>query len=241
MTSMMTERLRAPGSAREARSLVAARARTGDRLAGRTVWCLSGLRSARDSAGTLSERLRRTGAAARRVEAPGDEGLRHLCERLDGLLRGSIAGEPGPEDGGVYAGGVEHGEEVLGAAVAPGDVVVLHDPLTAVVAVAARERGAHVVWRLPAVAVRRRIPGPVAWTFMRRSTGALDAYVAVAGGPEMQRIIAVVPSRGMVAAKEVDPAQRDAGWSSVLADVIQADRDQTVGGIFHARPAVAAR
>jgi hypothetical protein len=76
---------------------------------------------------------------------------------------------------------------------------------------------------------------------MRGYTAALDGYVATWSGPDMHRIVAIVPSRGLVAAKEVDPAQWDVGWSSVLADVVQAGRDETVGGIFHARPTVAVR
>jgi hypothetical protein len=130
---------------------------------------------------------------------------------------------------------------MLGDAVAADDVVVLHDPLTAVLAQAARERGAHVLWYLPAVSGRRGAAVAGARSFMRRYTATLDAYVATSGGADTHRIVAIVPSRGLVAAKEVDPTQRDVGWSSVLADVLQADRDETVGGIFHARPTVAGR
>jgi len=242
MTSMVTERFRTPRSTREARALQAVRKRMGDGLADRTVWCTAGLRSGRISAATLYDRLRRAGAGAGRLEPPpGDEPLRRLCERLDGLLRGSDGRRASPEDGDVYAGGVEHGEDMLGDTVAPDDVVVLHDPLTAVLGQAARERGAHVLWRLPAVsgAVGPRVAG--AWSFMRRHTAAPDAYVITSSGPDMHRIVAIVPSRGLVAAKEVDPDQHDVGWSSMLADVVRADRDETVGGIFHARPTVAMR
>jgi hypothetical protein len=238
MTSMVTERFRTPRSTREASALESVRKRMGDGLADRTVWCAAGLWAGRISATTLHDRLRRTGTGAGRLEPPGDESLRRLCERLDGLLRGWTAAEPAPEDGDVYAGGGEHGEDMLGDTVGSGDVVVLHDPLTALLGHAARERGAHVLWCLPAVSVRR---GAGAWSFMCRYTAAPDAYVATSSGPDLHRIVAVVPSRGLVAAKEVDSDQHDVGWSSMLADVIQADRDETVGGIFHARPTVAVR
>jgi trehalose synthase len=241
MTSMLTERVRTPRSAREARALEAVRKRMDDGLADRTVWCTSGLRAGRIGATTLHDGLRRTGAEAGRLEPPGDEPLRRLCERLDALLRGRTAAEPAPEDGDVYAGGVERGEDMLGDTVAPGDVVVLHDPLTTVLGQAARERGAHVLWRLPAVSGRRGVVVAGVWSFMCRYTAAPDAYVAASSGPGVHRIVAIVPSRGLVAAKEVDPAQHDLGWSSMLADVVQADRDETVGGIFHARPTVAVR
>jgi trehalose synthase len=241
MTSMVTERFRTPRSTREARALQAVRKRMGDGLADRTVWCTAGLRTGRISAATLYDGLRRAGAGAGRLELPGDESLRRLCERLDGLLRGLTAAQPAPEDGDVYAGGVDHGEDMLGDTVAPDDVVVLHDPLTAVLAQAARERGAHVLWRFPAVSGGRGAAVAEAWSFMRRHTAAPDAYVVTSSGPDMHRIVAIVPSRGLVAAKEVDPDQHDVGWSSMLADVVQADRDETVGGIFHARPTVAVR
>ncbi len=241
MTSMVTERFRTPRSTREAQALEAVRKRMGDGLADRTVWCTACLRTGRISAATLHDRLRRAGAGAGGLEPPGDEPLRRLCERLDGLLRGLTAAELAPEDGDLYAVGVEHGEDMLGGTVAPDDVVVLHDPLTAVLGQAARERGAHVLWRLPAVSGRRGATVAGAWSFMRRHTAAPDAYVVTSSGPDMSRIVALVPSRGLVAAKEVDPTQHDVGWSSMLADVVQADRDETVGGIFHARPTVAMR
>jgi hypothetical protein len=243
MTSMVTQRLRTPRSTREAWALESVRKRMGDGLADRTVWCTAGLRAGRISATTLHDRLRRTGAGADRLELepPGDEPLRRLCERLDGLLRGWTAAEPAPEDGDVYAGGVEHGEYMLGDTVASGDVVVLHDPLTTLLGQAARERGAHVLWRLPVVSGRGGAVVAGAWSFMCRYTAPPDAYVATSSGPDLHRIVAIVPSRGLVAAKEVDSDQHDVGWSSMLADVIQADRDETVGGIFHARPTVAVR
>lgn len=238
---MVTERFRTPRSAREASALESVRKRMGDGLGDRTVWCTAGLRAGRISATTLHDRLRRTGAGAGRLEPLGDEPLRRLCERLDGLLRGWTAAEPAPEDGDVYSGGVEHGEDMLGDTVVSGDVVVLHDPLTTLLGRAARERGAHVMWRLPAVSGRRGAVGAGAWSFMRRYTAAPDAYVATSSGPDLHRIVAIVPCRGLVAAKEVDADQHDVGWSSMVADVIQADRDETVGGIFHARPTVAVR
>jgi len=241
MTSMVIERFRTPRSTREARALDSARKRMGDGLADRTVWCATGIQSGRSGAETLCERLRRAGAGAGRLDALSDERLHGLCERLDGLLRGSNADAPAADDGVIFAGGVDSGEEMLGDAVAPGDVVVLHDPLTAVLGQAARERGAHVLWRLPVVQGHRGAARAGAWTFMRRHTATVDAYVTTSSGPAAHRILAVVPSRGLVAAKEVDLAHQDVGWSSVLADVVGADRDETVGGIFHARPVVAGR
>jgi trehalose synthase len=63
------------------------------------------------------------------------------------------------------------------AAVAPGDVVVLHDPQTAGLAGALKRHGAHVVWRCH---VGRDVVGPVAraaWDFLCADVGAADVCV----------------------------------------------------------------
>jgi hypothetical protein len=62
-----------------------------------------------------------------------------------------------------------------------------------------------------------------------------------------ERIAALMPSADVVAAKEIAAAdaaadrRHNAAWSSVLADVVHADRGESVGGTLQARPAVPAR
>jgi hypothetical protein len=106
------------------------------------------------------------------------------------------------------------------------DVVVLDDAgLTAIV----RECGAHAVVR-----VRALPPGPVS---------AVDAYlVAWHGGASRGRhLAAVMPHAGRVVEADVRGPGDDLAWSSVLADLVAADRDEHVGGRRHARPAVPVR
>jgi ribosome-associated translation inhibitor RaiA len=59
-------------------------------------------------------------------------------------------------------------------------------------------------------------------------------------GSELHGIAALMPSSGVVFAKEVArPAQDDLAWASLLADVLDHDRDECVRGTLHVRPAVA--
>jgi hypothetical protein len=113
------------------------------------------------------------------------------------------------------------------------DVVVLHDPPTAMVAAAIRDLGAHALCHATE---------PVAGC-----TYAVDAYLVTWREPAVDHIAAVMPAANRVAEKDIDAerrgaeAVRDAAWSCVLADVALEDRGEHVGGRLHARPAVAAR
>jgi hypothetical protein len=55
--------------------------------------------------------------------------------------------------------------------------------------------------------------------------------------------VTLIPSTDVIAVKEADETGRGdrVAWATALADVIRADRAETVGGRLHARPAVAAR
>ena len=56
-----------------------------------------------------------------------------------------------------------------------------------------------------------------------------------------------MPSPGLLAAKEIAATGAEAqalhnrGWSTLLADIVDRDRGECVGGTLHARPAVPAR
>jgi hypothetical protein len=114
------------------------------------------------------------------------------------------------------------------ADVQPGDIVVLHDPLTAAPAEAIRARGAHAVWQVNAP---------------HDHAPAVDAYVMATRTPDGGYLVAaLMPWAGIMAAKVVrSDAYRDVGWSSLLADVVRSDRSECVGGTLHARPTVAPR
>jgi hypothetical protein len=63
----------------------------------------------------------------------------------------------------------------------------------------------------------------------------------------VERIAAAMPSAAVVATKEIAGGGEDAqrlhnrGWSTLLADIVDRDRAETVGGRRHARPVVSPR
>jgi len=122
------------------------------RLAGRVVWNVSSTFRGGGVAEMLSSLLayaRGGGVDARWVVIRADEGFFAITKRLHNRLHG-VPGDGGPL-GATEAEEYEHvcrrrGEAFAGR-VAPGDIVVLHDPQTAGMAALLKERGAVVVWR----------------------------------------------------------------------------------------------
>jgi hypothetical protein len=98
----------------------------------------------------------------------------------------------------------------------------------------------------------RRPTAERARSFLRGYTAGIDAYVTAWSPPAerpgvvVERIAAVMPHADTVAAKDIPAAMasgepRLLAWSTVLADVVRGDRDETVGGTLHARPSVPVR
>jgi hypothetical protein len=119
-----------------------------------------------------------------------------------------------------------------------------------VLAEAVREHGALVVWQLE-LCPRRAAVGR-AWSFIERSSPPIDAYVtswstSLPGGRVQSGVAALIAGADTVAAKEQKTAAGDPpwdeglGWSRLLGDIVRAGREQHVGGIVHARPAIAVR
>jgi hypothetical protein len=110
------------------------------------------------------------------------------------------------------------------ALVGPDDIVVLDGTQPAP---SVREQGAHVVVRAS------MLPGSRA--------SAVDAYLIswTATGALACRLSAIMPNADRVAEKDMRGHGDDLAWGSVLADVVDADRDEHVGGRRHVRPAVA--
>jgi trehalose synthase len=234
VTTLVIERFRAPGGTRDRRVLDLRRRRAEDALAGRRVWCASALPEARGPA----ERLRRClGENADQLDVAGDDPLVALAEQLERMLHDAAA-PPEPPGRGAHelcAEGHDGADVLVGAGVRPGDVVVMHDPLTALLADAVRERGAHALWH---VHVDAAAPARSVLDFLHPHVAGVDAYVITHSG----HVAALIPSASVVVEKEIDEdAYAGDGWSSALADVVGADRDERVGGTLHARPVVAVR
>jgi trehalose synthase len=247
VASLTTERFGTPTTGRDRRALDSARKRSLDQLAGRSVWSLVTLPDGRDDARRLGTCLRwadASGVATRRIDVTAGDLLLELGRRLEGTLRGTAA--PGPEpsaaDRDAYARGTAIGEALVARSVHAGDVVVLHDPLTAALSAAVRDQGAHVVWELRVAGGRHEPTVEEAWRFLRAYTSAVDAFLVARGGV-VRQVAALMPSAGVLSAKLIQGGQEsdDLAWSSILADVVHDDRGEHVGGTRHPTPAVAAR
>jgi hypothetical protein len=219
MTSLLLESFAMPRSARDANAFGTAEERAGDVLAGRTVWCAAG--RAADHAPARELRTRLEGAG------PGVHAA-WLQMRNTAEASGLVIDEP----------------------IRPGDVVIAHDALSATAAAAARERGAHAVWRV------RITQGPPdlhreVVALLARLAPAIDAYLLswverTAHGGLVERVAAVMPWAGIVAAKEFPTRfggnePRQLAWRMAVAEVVRGDRDEAVGGTLHPKPTVAAR
>jgi hypothetical protein len=262
MPTLVIDRLEPPSSARRARRSDLGRARAADRLAGRTAWCASALTSGRGAARTLRGCLIADGCVpAHELEVAPEEPFRELASRLDQALRlasavasaAAIQGGPlGRREQAMYAEGARGGEALAGDAIGSGDIVVLHDALTAALAEAVRGRGAHVVWDVPLGVAPGGTAIVAGWDFLRPHARAVDAMVMSWNDPGdrppgVEHIGAAMPSPGLFATKEIAATGAEAerlhnrGWSTLLADIVDRDRGECVGGTLHARPAVPAR
>ena len=239
MTSLAIEHFATPRSRHEGRGLMYAEESAVDELSARTVWCATGLSRGRQTARALLAQLREF--APRELNVRGSDPLRQLTERLDSMLHGD-ASRLGPADREVCAEARANSDALVGDGVRAGDLVVLQDPLTVILAEAVRERRAHAVWHLqlaPEAAMPTR-----AREFLQAFTWPAHACVMAWGTRHGgHRIVTLIPSTDVVAVKAADETGRAdrVAWATALADVIRADRAETVGGTLHARPAVAAR
>jgi hypothetical protein len=211
MTSVRTEHLDALSGAHDVRVLTWTRELADDALAGRTVWCAAASPVGSEQAATLRARLRDDGIAVRALERAA--------------------------------------QELVAAAVAADDVVVLHDARSAVIARAVRDRGAHAVWHVHVRGGARPAAVCELLALLRASASSVDAFVvtstqSLGRGRRVERVAALLPSADLVDVKELADAERAGstlGWSSALADVIEVDHEDHVGGTLHARPTVPSR
>jgi hypothetical protein len=246
VTSLLFENFADYSGTRDSRVLALARARADEDLAGRSVWCATPMRSSSERA----RALRASVPAALRagpIELESDEPLRQIGRRLAALLSRS-GGEPlDRADADELGAAMLRGDRIVGEMVSAGDVVVLEDPLGVVLAPALRERGAHAVLELRPESARGRRRIGAAEGIMRRCDTAVDARVMVwqeRGRMGIKRIASVITSEGLVAAKEITARgahPEEICWTTILAEIVELDRSETVGGMLHARPSVPAR
>lgn len=246
MTSLLFENFADYSGTRDTRVLDLALARADDGLAGHGVWCATALRASSASAQELGARLP-AAVRAEPIDLPADEPLRRIGQRLSALLSRRTGERLDRADAEELAGVVQRGEGIVGDAIMAGDVVVLEDPLGILLAPALRERGAHAVLEIRPESSRRRVGLGPAERVVRDCAAAVDARVMLwheHGPAGVKRVAAALTSEDVAAPKEITArgAQPDQiCWTTILAEIVELDRIETVGGMLHARPTVAAR
>jgi trehalose synthase len=195
-------------------------------LAGRSIWNVNSTARGGGVAELLQTLLayaRGAGVDARWLVIEGDSPFFEVTKRIHNRLHG-VGGDGGPlgdDERAAYERTLARNCDALLARVAPGDVVILHDPQTAGMAPTLREHGAMVIWRCHVGVDHPNDLAREAWSF-------LSPYVEAAE--------VVVFSREQFAWDVVEPARRRIIAPSIdaLAPKNQDLSDQTVDAVLRA-------
>lgn len=141
----------------------------------------------------------------------GDPAFFAVTKRLHNFLHGQPGdgGGLGPAEHRHYRETLARNAEQLGGLVAPGDLVLLHDPQTAGLAAGLQAAGAHVAWRCH---IGRDTPNDltqIGWEFLRGYLGEVEAFVFslpeyAPDWVEPERLVVIPPSIDPFAAKNVE-------------------------------------
>jgi trehalose synthase len=191
-------------------------------FAGRVIWNVNSTARGGGVAEMLRPLLaycRGGGVDARWVVVDGNSDFFRVTKRIHNNLHGAEGdgGELGERERAVYEDSLRDNAEELAQLVRPRDIVVLHDPQTAGLVSAVRDRGAHVVWRChvgldePTELARR------AWSFLIPYVEQADDYIfsrqAFAWeGLDKSKIIVIAPS-----IDAFSPKNQDLDGEAVLA------------------------
>jgi trehalose synthase len=216
------ERLGALLDPERAQRLAGAADRARAMFGGHTLWNVN----ATATGGGVAEMLlallaysRGAGVDARWLVLDGDPEFFAITKRLHNALHGSRGdgGELGPAQARHYRESIPPNARALQALVRPGDYVLLHDPQTAGLVTAAREAGAHVVWRCHIGRDEQDDLTRLGWEFLRPHLADADAFVFSRPqyAPDWvppERLAVIPPSLDPFTAKNADltPADVDA-------------------------------
>jgi trehalose synthase len=151
-------------------------------LAGRTVWNVSSTArggGVAEMLHTLVAYAAGTGIEIRWFVIGGDPGFFTVTKRIHNRLHG-VPGDGGALDAAAratYDATLGRHVDALVDLVQPGDVVILHDPQTAGLAGALRERGAYVLWRCHVGLDETNRWTQEAWTFLEDLVAPAHACV----------------------------------------------------------------
>jgi trehalose synthase len=156
--------------------------RAGVELHGRVVWNVNSTANG----GGVAEMLRSLIAYgrgahvdARWVVIEGNPDFFRVTKRIHNRLHGAAGdgGELGEEERAVYQGVADANAGELTELIAPGDLVILHDPQTAGLARPLLEAGAHVMWRCHVGIDEPDDLSRSAWDFLRPHVLPAEAYI----------------------------------------------------------------
>jgi trehalose synthase len=150
-------------------------------LAGRTIWNVNSTAAG----GGVAEMLQVLVGYVQDLGIPigwlvitGDAEFFAITKRLHNQIHGSLSGAPlGAAEAAHYAQMLAANAVELRARVAPGDVVLLHDPQTAGLAAPLVQAGARVVWRCHIGVDWENDATRAGWDFLRPHLAAAEAYV----------------------------------------------------------------
>jgi trehalose synthase len=151
-------------------------------FAGRVVWNINSTANGGGVAEMLRSLIayaRGAGVDARWLVIEGDPEFFRVTKRLHNRLHGvpGDGGRLGSREHEIYEAVARENAESIAPLIAPGDVVLLHDPQTAGMTAPLTAAGAHVVWRCH---VGRDDPNRLArsaWHFLQRYVEPAAAYV----------------------------------------------------------------
>jgi trehalose synthase len=151
-------------------------------LAGRTVWNISSTAQGGGVAEMLQALLaygRGAGVDTRWLVLTGDPDFFAITKRLHNLLHGSAGdrGPLGPDERRHYTAVTAENAAEACLLVRPGDIVLAHDPQSAGMVAALRERGAHVAWRCHVGSGLVTEETERGWEFLREFIEPADAFI----------------------------------------------------------------
>ena len=166
----------------QAKAFADVAARAGGALCGRAIWNINSTANG----GGVAEMLRSLIAYARGADVDarwsvigGNADFFRVTKRIHNRLHGS-PGDGGPlgdDEREIYELVADANAEDLTELVAPGDVVLLHDPQTAGMTSAVRDAGAYVIWRCHIGIDEPNDVTRSAWEFLLPYVEPADAYV----------------------------------------------------------------
>ncbi|MEA2483280.1 MAG: trehalose synthase [Thermoleophilaceae bacterium] len=157
-------------------------ARGREALSGRVIWNVNSTATGGGVAEMLRSLIayaRGAGVDARWVVMEAPAPFFAITKRLHNRLHGAPGdgGRLGPHERRIYEKVTAENATALAALVAPGDIVLLHDPQTAGMTNCLLEAGAHVIWRCHIGLDRPNRVARSAWDFLLRYVEPAEAYV----------------------------------------------------------------